>query len=147
MSTTQSIRVGVERSRSVVDRMLGFAAEVHAGEGATALLLSLDGFLVLAAYYVIRPLRSAFLLPVRLTLPGGAILTGAQLQSYSGAILAALFLFIVPAYGAFASKVNRIRLINWLTLFFVSNLAIFSLLGTEGVSTATLGVPFFVWIG
>src|SRR5436190_8314294 len=128
MSSTQSMRATTAGSRTLLDRTLGLAAEVHAGEGATALLLSLNGFLVLAAYYVIRPLRSAFLLPVRLTLPGGAILTGAQLQSYSGAILAALFLFIVPAYGAFASKVNRIRLINWLTLFFVSNLLVFSLL-------------------
>jgi AAA family ATP:ADP antiporter len=146
MSSTQSIRAATD-PRSFLDRALGFVGEVHSGEGATALLLSLNGFLVLAAYYVIRPLRSAFLLPVRLTLPGGSVLTGAELQSYSGAILAALFLFIVPAYGSFASKVNRIRLINWLTLFFVSNLAVFSLLGTGGVSTAALGVPFFVWIG
>jgi len=147
MSTTESIRATRGDSRTLLDRALGFVAEVHAGEGTIALLLSLNGFLVLGAYYVIRPLRSAFLLPVKWTLPGGAILTGSLLQSYSGAILAALFLFIVPAYGVFASKVNRIRLINWLTLFFVSNLAIFSLLGTGGVSTAALAVPFFVWIG
>ena len=40
-------------------RLLGLAAEVHAGEGLTALLLSLNGFLLLSAYYTIRPLRSA----------------------------------------------------------------------------------------
>src|SRR5262245_61840131 len=128
MSTTRPMDLGATGGRSLVDRILGLAGEVRAGEGLTALILSLDGFLVLAAYYVIRPLRSAFLLPVRFTLPGGAVLTGAQIQSYAGAILAALFLFIVPLYGAFASKVNRIRLINGLTLFFVSNLAVFYLL-------------------
>ena len=135
------------RERSLLDRLLGLGAEVRAGEGLTALILALNGFLILSAYYVIRPLRSAFLLPVRITLPGGGVLTGAEIQSYAGAILAALFLFIVPAYGAFASKVNRIRLINGLTLFFVSNLAIFFLLGKGGVSTSALGVPFFLWIG
>ncbi len=130
-----------------LDRLLGLAAEVHAGEAVTVLLLSLNGFLILAAYYVIRPLRSALLLPVRISLPGGGVLTGPEIQSYTGAILAGLFIFIVPAYGAFASKVTRIRLINWVTLFFVSNLVIFSLLGHAGVPPTALGVPFFLWIG
>ena len=133
--------------KSQLDRLLGLAAEVHAGEAATALLLGLNGFLILAAYYVIRPLRSAFLLPVRMTLPGGGVLTGAEITSYSGAVLAGLFLFIVPLYGSLASKVNRIRLINGVTLFFVSNLVVFFLLGQAGVSPGALGVPFFLWIG
>ena len=93
-----------------LDRVLSLTGEVEAGEGATALLLALNGFLILAAYYVIRPLRDSFLLPVRIGLPGGGVLTGPEIRQYSGGILAALFLFIVPAYGAFASKVNRIRL-------------------------------------
>jgi len=130
-----------------LERLLGLAAEVHAGEAVTALLLSLNGFLILAAYYVIRPLRSALLLPVKIDLPGGGVLTGPEIQSYTGAVLAGLFLFIVPTYGAFASKVNRIRLINWLTLFFVSNLAVFFLLGRIGVPQAVMGVSFFLWIG
>ena len=133
--------------KSGLDRLLGLAAEVHAGEAVTALLLSLDGFLILAAYYVIRPLRSAFLLPVRIHLPGGGVLTGAEITSYSGAILAALFLVIVPLYGSLASSVNRVRLVNYVTLFFVSNLLIFFVLGNVGVSTGVLGVPFFLWIG
>jgi AAA family ATP:ADP antiporter len=81
-----------------LDRLLNLAAEVHAGESVTALLLALNGFLILAAYYVIRPLRSAFLLPVRIALPSGGTLTGAEIQQYSGAILAGLFIFIVPLY-------------------------------------------------
>jgi AAA family ATP:ADP antiporter len=130
-----------------LDGLLGLAAEVHAGEAITALLLGLNGFLILAAYYVIRPLRSSFLLPVRINLPGGGTLTGAEITSYSGAVLAALFLLIVPLYGNLASKVNRIRLINAITLFFVSNLVVFFLLGQAGVPPGVLGVPFFLWIG
>ncbi len=120
-----------------LERLLSLAAEVRPGEAGTALLLSLNVFFVLAAYYVIRPIRSA------LILTGG----GAEVQSYSGAIQAALFLLIVPAYGKFATKVNRIRLINWVTAIFVSNLVIFFLLGNSGVAATPLGIAFYLWVG
>ncbi len=126
---------------------MSLAADVLPGEAVTALLLSVNGFLVLAAYYVIRPLRSAFLLPVHVALPGGGELNGAVLTSYLGAILATLFLIIVPIYGAFASKVNRIRLINSLTLFFISNLFIFYFLGRAGLAPVVLGISFLLWTG
>ena len=135
---------GSRVGKSRVERLLGLAAEVRAGEATTALLLALIVFLLLGAYYVIRPVREALLLPVTIPLPGGRIMKGPEIKSYAGAIFAALFVFIVPAYGAFASKVNRIRLINWVTLFFASNLAVFFLLGRAGVE---LGVPFFLWVG
>jgi ATP:ADP antiporter, AAA family len=121
--------------KGALDRLLGLAADVRAGEAATALLLATNVFLLLTAYYIIRPVREALILAV----PGGA-----EIKSYLGAILAASFLFIVPAYGAFASRVNRVRLINGLLLFFASNLVVFFLLGRAG---APLGVPFFLWVG
>jgi len=132
--------------KSALDRMLGIAAEVRAGEGATALLLSFAGFLTLASYYTIRPLRSGFLLPVNITLPGGVVIDGPVITSYSGAILAALFLVIVPAYGALASRVNRMRLINAVTFFFAGTLLIFSLFG-QAMPGAALGILFFLWVG
>jgi AAA family ATP:ADP antiporter len=117
------------------------------GESVTALLLSLNGFLILAAYYVIRPLRAAFLLPVRITLPSGDVLTGAVITSYVGAILAGLFLVIVPLYGKLASRVSRIWLINALTLFFISNLIGFYFLGRAGATPVLLGIGFTLWTG
>ena len=36
-------------TRSLLDRMLGVFADVHAGEGGTALLLALNVFLILMA--------------------------------------------------------------------------------------------------
>ena len=74
------------------------------GEGASAVLLAVNVFLLLAAYYTIRPLRSALLLPVEIPLPGGRVMAGPEIQSYTGAILAALFLFIVPLYSSFANR-------------------------------------------
>src|SRR5262245_11801690 len=89
------------KQKNLLDRILGLVAEVHPGESVTAILLATNLFLLLAAYYIIRPVREA------LILTGG----GAEIKSYTGAFHALLFLFIVPAYGAFAAKVNRIRLI------------------------------------
>jgi AAA family ATP:ADP antiporter len=145
--TPDGIQLAVDREKSPLDRFLGLAADVRAGEGATALLLALNGFLLLAAYYTIRPLRAAFLLPVQISLPGGGTLSGPEITSYSGAVLAALFLVIVPLYSAFASKVNRIRLINSVTLFFIVTLLAFFFLATAGTFPVLLGVTFFLWVG
>jgi AAA family ATP:ADP antiporter len=133
--------------KSPLDRFLGLAADVRPGEGGTAVLLAINGFLLLAAYYTIRPVRAALLLPVQIPLPGGGTLPGEEITAYSGALLAGLFLFIVPLYGKVASRVNRIRLINGVTLFFAANLVGFFLLGQAGVAPSALGVGFFLWIG
>jgi ATP:ADP antiporter, AAA family len=134
-------------AKTPLDRLLSIFTDVRAGEGTIAVLLTANAFLILAAYYVIRPLRDALLLPVRVGLPGGGVLTGPEIKSYTGAILAGLFIFIVPLYGVVASKVNRIRLINGVTLFFVTTLGMFVVLGQAGVPPTSLGLPFFLWIG
>ena len=137
----------VHERKSPLDRLLSVAADVRAGEGGTVLLLALNGFLLLASYYAIRPLRSALLLPVEVQLPGGTILTGSVVSSYSGALLAALFLFIVPAYGALASRVTRIRLINSVLLFFIVTLTAFFFVTSSSAYPAVIGIVFFLWIG
>jgi len=120
-------------SKDWLDRLLSVIAEVHAHEGLTALLLTANLFLLLTAYYIIKPVREA------LILVGG----GAELKSYSAGFQAVLLLALVPAYGAVASKVSRIRLINFVFLFFASNLVIFYLLSRIAVP---LGIAFFVWV-
>jgi len=135
------------QEKTLIDRVLSLAGDVHAGEGLMALLLSINGYLLLSAYYTIRPLRSALLLPVQIRLPGGGVMAGPEIQSYTGAILAAAFLFIVPLYGSIASRVNRIRLINAVNLFFVVTLVAFFLVASAGVFPATTAVAFFVWMG
>jgi AAA family ATP:ADP antiporter len=135
------------RTKTAVDRILGLGADVHAGEGLTALLLSFNGFLLLAAYYTIRPLRSALLLPVQLPLPGGGVMSGSEITSYLGAAFAALFLVIVPLYSSIASRVNRIRLINYVSLFFVATLIGFFFAGQAGMFPAIVAITFFLWVG
>jgi ATP:ADP antiporter, AAA family len=141
-----TIDFGTQR-KTALDRFLSLAADVRPGEGATALLMAINGFLLLAAYYTIRPVRAALLLPVELQLPGGRTMAGPEIQAYSGALLAALFLFIVPLYSRIASKINRIRLINALTVFFAANLIAFFVLGQANAAPTLLGVTFFLWVG
>ncbi len=117
-----------------LDRLLSVFADVRAGEGAGALLMALNGFLLLAAYYLLKTVREALILTEG----------GAEIKTYSAAGQAVLLLLIVPAYGAFASRVNRMRLIGWVTVFFIVNLALFAAVGAQGVHE---GVVFFLWLG
>lgn len=136
-----------ERHKSPLDRVLGLAADVRAGEGATVLLLAVSGFLLLAAYYAIRPVRSALLLPITLQLPNGSTVSGSEIASYLGAVLAALFLVIVPLYGALATRVSRIRLINSVTAFFITTLIAFFIVVSNGLYPAVVAIAFYIWIG
>jgi len=121
--------------RGLVDRLLSPFADVQGGEGVGALLMMLTAFLLLSAYYIIKPLREALILSGE----------GAEAKSYSSAVQAVLLLLIVPAYGKLGSRVGRIRLITWVSLFFISNLVVFDILGSAGAPW--LGVPFFMWVG
>ena len=133
--------------KSLLERVLSLGADVRPGEGVSAVLLAINVFLLLSAYYTIRPLRSALLLPVEIPLPGGRIMAGPEIQSYTGAILAALFLFIVPLYSSFANRLDRMRLINSVTMFFVVTLIGFFFVARLGVSPTLVAVMFFLWVG
>src|SRR5439155_6081463 len=122
------------KRKNTLDRALSIFAPVRPGEGATAFIMMANVFILLTAYYIIKPVREALIL-------GGA---GAEIKSYAGAGQALLFLCIIPLYSAFASRTNRLRLINGITAFFISNLAAFYFLGKMQVQ---LGVVFFLWVG
>src|ERR1700733_4337008 len=108
--TGSPLQTGVPKS--IAEKGLSLLAEVRAGEGASVLLLTLNVFLLLLSYYLLKTVRE----PLILTVQGGA-----ELTSYSYVFQALLLLAILPAYGALASRVGRIRLITWVTLIFASN--------------------------
>jgi AAA family ATP:ADP antiporter len=130
-----STSVGARLHPSPFVRLLNLFTEVRPGEAATALLLTGNIFLILTAYYLIKPVREALIL----TQPGGA-----ELKSYASAGQAALLLVAVPAYGWLASRVPRMRLIDSVTLFFVGCLAVFYVLIRADVP---LALVFFLWVG
>ena len=118
-----------------LDRLLGIFTTVKPGEAGTALLLMLELFLVLTAYYILKTVREP------LILMGG----GAEVKSYTAAGQAILLLAVVPLYSVLVNRVDRVRLINGVTLFFISNLVLFYILARIG--TPYLGVAFYLWVG
>jgi len=98
------------------------------------LLLTLNVFLLLTAYYLLKVAREP------LILLGG----GAEVKSYAAVGQSILCLFVASFYGWLSARVGRLMLISIVTLFFASNLGVFWVLGERG---APLGIPFFLWVG
>src|SRR6266850_2451815 len=73
------------KKQNPFERLLSIFAPVHSGEGFTSVLLMVDVFLLLTAYYIIKPVREALIL--------GEL--GAEIKSYAGAGQALLFLFFL----------------------------------------------------
>ena len=120
--------------KSVLERFLSLLSVVHPGEGGSAVLLTLNVFLLLGAYYILKVVRDTLIVTQ----------SGAEATSYWTAGQAVLLLFVVPAYGILASRVNRIRLVSLATLFFVSHLFVFFALGNAGYQ---IDVAFYLWLG
>lgn len=125
--------IGAPRS-SPLDRALRLFSDVRPGEGTTAVILTANVFLLLSAYYVIKPVREA------LILTGG----GAEVKSYASAGQAILLLALVPLYGLLADHLPRRRLLTVVTAFFIACLIGFWALAR---AKAPVGVPFFLWVG
>lgn len=124
--------------RSRLEQLLQIVTEVKSGEGPTALLLTLNVFLLLSAHYVIKPVREALILAQE---------GGANLKSYLGGAIAIALLFAVPAYARFARTLPRNRLVVGVTLFFVSHIVGFYLASLFPGLRGSLGVVFFIWVG
>ncbi len=123
-----------QRERNALEKFLSLFSNVTAGEGGTVLLLFLNAFIMMGLYYILKPVRE------------GLILSGfgAVIKSYSSAAMALLLVFIVPAYGAFAARVNRVWLISGMTLFFISNLVLFVLALQVRMN---IGIAYYIWVG
>src|ERR1700752_5031353 len=96
--------------KGLVDRGLSLFTDVRAGEGVGALLLATNVFYLLAFYQVLKIVRDALILSE----------SGGVAPIYASAGMAAALFLFVPAYGALASRVNRVWLISGVTIFFAS---------------------------
>jgi len=123
-----------EEPKSRLERLLSAFADVRAGEGIGTLLLTLNVFLLLAGYSLMKPARD------------GLILTegGAETASYSAAAQAVLLMAVVPFYGWLGTRVVRIRLIAITMTFFAATLVAFFVGGRAGLRE---GVAFYIWLG
>src|SRR5690242_10942190 len=121
--------------RTRLDRALSLFTEVRDGEGAFAVLMMVNVFLLLVCYSVIKTVREP------LILLGG----GAELRSYTAAGQAAVLIAFVPLYSWLASRVDRTKLLVGVTLFFVGCIELFAAAVTAHVPY--VGVAFCVWVG
>ena len=119
-------------------RVLRLFADIRRGEASKALLLALNVFLLLMAYYILKPLRESLLLVDK---------NSAVVKSCLGGAQAVLFVFVIKAFSRLASKVPRHVLITRTTSFFISNLVVFYLLHVGGLAQKPMGILFFVWVG
>ena len=116
------------------EKFLTLFTKIRPGEGRAILILFVHAFLLLLAWYLVRPVREALILTE----------ADAQIRSLAAMIQALALLFIIPAYSAlFRAHANSL-LIQRVNLFFAINLLIFAGLGYSGLR---FGAWFFVWAG
>jgi AAA family ATP:ADP antiporter len=116
----------------VVTRFL----DVRRGELAALFLAALYHFLVLAAWYVIRPIRDAM---------GTAGGVDDLPWLFSGTLVA--MLLVQPLFSAVVARWPRRSSIPWTYRFFAFNLLLFfvAIRATEGASQLWLGRFFWIW--
>src|ERR1700742_4530520 len=92
-------------------------------------------FTLLAGYYVLRPLRD------QMGIAGGV-------KNLPWLFTATFLTLIVaqPLYAALVAKLSRARFIPIVYHFFAANLALFWLLLTLKIGTASVARVFYVWV-
>ncbi|MCC7035258.1 MAG: translocase [Acidobacteria bacterium] len=128
---------GVEATgpASRLDRALRLFGDVRPGEGAHALLMFLNVFLLLLAYYILKTVREPLILTTG----------GAELKSYAAGAQAAVLLGYVPLYGWLVSRLSRSRLLVTVVVAFVACIELFVVAGRLGIPY--VGFAFYVWVG
>jgi ATP:ADP antiporter, AAA family len=128
----------VKRAPALLGRALRAVTDIRAEEAPLALSLTLNVFLLLTAYYVIKPVREALILSLE---------SGAEYKSYMSAAIAVALLVAVPAYARLVDRLPRLRLVVGVTLFFASHLVLFYLGSRVEALRGVLALAFYVWIG
>jgi AAA family ATP:ADP antiporter len=122
-----------------LSRALRPITEVKPGEAISALLLTANVFLLLTAYYLIKPVRESLILAGN---------SGAEYKSYMSGGIALLLFGLVPAYGKLVDRLPRIKLVIGVSLAFGAQLLLFygaMVLGAEG--GLGLALFFYAWVG
>lgn len=115
------------------ERLLGIMTRVRPGEGRSAFLFFLHGFLLLSSYQIVKALREALMLTK----------FSAEVRAYAVAITALVLIFVVPLYGYVRRHVDGERLLRVVTLFFVVTLPLFAGMVWAG---APIEFVFFIWV-
>lgn len=117
------------------ERLLGHVVTVRPGEGRVVALMFSKAFVLLFAYYLVKPVREALILTE----------ASAEMRSYAVALQAAVLMVLIPVYTAFFRRIfPHYYLVSLITAFLALNLPVFVLCAMAGFS---VGVEFFIWLG
>lgn len=129
---------------SKLDRFLRLFTDVHAGEGVTASLMFANIFLILCAYYFVKPLREGWI-----AVSDISGLSKMEVKAYSSFGQSLLFFPVVMFYGRLSNRWRRSDLITRSTIFCISNMVIFWAI-QPGLFIQNLpysGIVFYLWVG
>src|SRR5262245_25580975 len=124
----------IDDESSLLRRLISKIAPVKRDELLTVAILTLNVFVLLTCYYVLKVLREP------LILLGG----GAELKAYASAGQTLLLLGVIPAFGWLSSKVSRVRLLTTMQVIFIGCLVAFYALAQL---RAPIGLAFYLWLG
>lgn len=129
--------------RTRLERALSIFTDVRPGEGPTALLMFANVFLILCAYYFIKPLRDGWL--------AGEQIQGFEttIRPYSNFVQVLILIPVVSIYGRLSTRWRGSDLIARSTLFCITNLLVFWLLwpGFLVDFIPGSGLAFYLWVG
>jgi len=131
-------------SLSKTERFLRLFTEVKPGEGITALMMFANVFLILLAYYFIKPLREGWI-----AVSDIEGLSKMEVKAYSSFVQSILLLFIVGWYARLADRWDRVTLFTRATLLCISNMVIFWFLQPNFFfeQLPVSGIVYYLWVG
>ncbi|MDX1556897.1 MAG: hypothetical protein R3212_12775, partial [Xanthomonadales bacterium] len=135
---------GKIESAPAYERFLRVFADVHPREGATSLILVANIFLILLAFYLVKPVRDGWLAVTEI-----GDLTSLEIKAYSAFAQSIVLLGILPVYARLAARLSRRNLILGVGIVFGVLLVAFwlsqpnLLLGRSPV----FGILFYLFVG
>jgi AAA family ATP:ADP antiporter len=116
-------------------RFLRVTARIEARELRAVWLSFLYFFLIMASYYVLRPIRDAM----------GTVYGADRLENLFTATFFATFL-AAPLYAGIASRMKLQNFLPWVYGFFVLNILVFYVLFETDPESRAIAALFYVWL-
>jgi AAA family ATP:ADP antiporter len=129
---------------STTERILRLFTEIKPGEGTTAVMMFANVFLILLAYYFIKPLREGWI-----AVSDIEGLSKMEVKAYSSFVQSIILLFVVGWYARLADRWDRVTLFTRATLFCISNMLIFWFLQPNFFfdRLPLSGIVYYLWVG
>jgi len=125
---------------SPLDRALQVFTDVRPGEGLTAVVMFANVFLILCAYYFVKPLRDGWI-----AVSGVTGLSSVEVKAYTSFAQGLILIGAVGLYARLVTRWPRRELITRTTLFCMLNLLVFWVLHEAQVPGVS--VVFYIWVG